>query len=223
MKIIAAASLALTLLIILGCATHAPIKRPDLQTNLDAQQNRKTVNGVEIMARPIHAKSELDAYYDEDLIQYGVLPFHVCFKNSAPVSCGINTGYAVFQGPDGSAKSAMTQEEVFSRASKSYLRTAGMGAAFGLIGAIPSAINVAVVNEKIKADYESCMLKNGDLAGGGYTEGSIFFDINPEITSLDGWKLKLGFKGAEETHYAVFDLSGAVEKRQVADQPNKEK
>jgi hypothetical protein len=159
------------LLTVLGCATHAPIKPPNLLSNLDAQQTRKALNGVEIMARPIHAKTELTAYYDEDLIQYGVLPFHVCFKNSAPDSCGVNTSYAALLEPDGSARSVMPQEELYSRASKSYLRTVGMGAAFGLIGAVPSAINVALVNEKIKADYESCMLKNGDLLGGGILRG----------------------------------------------------
>jgi hypothetical protein len=223
MKSTAAVTLMIIFLVASGCATHAPIKHPNLSANLDAQQNRKALNGVDIMARPVHSKSELDAFYDEDLIQYGVLPFHVSLKNNTDRSCGVSQSYALLTGPDGSARSPMTLDEVYSRASKSYLRSAGMGAAFGLIGAIPTLINVALVNDKIKADYESCMIKNGDLVGNGYTEGSIFFDIDSQITSLDGLKLKIGFKSAETFHYADFDLAGAVEKREAAASPNKER
>jgi hypothetical protein len=80
-----------------------------------------------------------------------------------------------------------------------------------------------MVNDKIRADYESCMIKNGDLVSNGYTEGSIFFEIDSQITSLDGLKLKIGFKSAETVQYADFDLSGAVEKREPAASPNKER
>lgn len=219
----AAATLLIIFLTASGCATHATIKHPNLSANLDAQQSRKALNGVDIMARPVHSKSELNAFYDEDLIQYGVLPFHVWFKNNTDSSCSVGQPYAVLTGTDGSVLSPMTLDQVYERASKSYLRTVGWGAAFGLVGAIPSVINVALVNEKIRADYESCMLKTGDLAGNAYTEGSIFFNVDSQITSLDGWKLKIGFKTAETVTYEDFDLAGSVEKREPVESPNKER
>jgi hypothetical protein len=112
----------------------------------------------------------------------------------------------------------LTFEQVYGKASKSYGRALGWGVAFGLLGAIPSAINVAVVNEKIKADYESCMIKNGELVSGGYTEGSMFFSIDKEIESLDGWKLQLGYNILNDPKLVTFDLSGDVEQPRVPEQ-----
>ena len=89
---------------LIGCASHTPIKQPNLVSNMEAQQNRQTVDQVEIMVRPIVSKSENKAYYDEDLILYGVLPFHVCFKNNdANASCLINAEKAVLVNPDGAS------------------------------------------------------------------------------------------------------------------------
>ena len=209
----------ITALMFFGCATHTPIKQPNLNSNLEAQQTKQILNQVEIMARPIHRKSENKAYYNEDLILYGVLPFHVCFKNNDPnASCQINLENAALVDPDGSPRPPLTLEQVCEKASKSYIRTAGWGVAFGLLGAIPSAINVATVNEKIKADYESCMIKGGELVSGGYTEGSIFFSIDSKIESLDGWKLQLCLNNLNDPKFVTFDLSGDVEQPRVPEQ-----
>ena len=203
--------------IFFSCASHAPIKQPNLHSNLEAQQNKQVLNNIEIMARPIHSKSEIKNFYDEDLILYGVLPFHLCFKNnSSNASCHIEINKAALIDPDGSSNWPLTHEQVYEKASKSYFRTAGWAVAFGVFGAVPSLINVAYTNEKIKADYESCMLKNGELVGGGFTEGSIFFSVDNKIESLDGWQLKVGFDNENNTkNFVTFELSGEVEQPRV--------
>ncbi len=201
---------------LIGCATHTPIKAPNLNSNMEAQKNKQIADQVEIMVRPIVSKAENKAYYDEDLILYGVLPFHVCFKNlDTQASCHINAEKAALVDPDGTPNPPLTLKEVYGKASKSYLRTVGWGAAFGLMGAIPSVINVAVVNDKIKADYESCMIKSGELVSGAYTEGSLFFGIDNKIDSLDGWKLQFDFSNVNGPNLVTFKLSGQVEQPRV--------
>ena len=207
---------------LIGCATHSAIKQPNLYSDMKAQQNRQTIDQVEIMVKPIVSKKENKAYYDEDLILYGVLPFHVCFKNTNPkASCRIEPEKAILVDPDGTSNPPLTLEEVYAKASKSYFRALGWGAAFGLLGAVPSAINVAVVNDKIKADYESCMIKSGELVSGAYTEGSLFFAIDNKIDSLDGWKLKFDFGDENSPKLLSFGLSGEVEQPRVPEHASK--
>lgn len=201
---------------LVGCATHSAIKQPNLYSDMKAQQDKQTIDQVEITVKPVVSKSDNKAYYDEDLILYGVLPFHVCFKNTNPnASCRIEPEKAVLVDPDGTSNPPLTLEEVYGKASKSYFRALGWGAAFGLLGAVPSAINVAVVNDKIKADYESCMIKSGELVSGAYTEGSLFFAIDNKIASLDGWKLQFDFGDENSPKLFSFGLSGEVEQPRV--------
>jgi hypothetical protein len=186
---------------------------------MEAQQNKQTANQIEIMVRPIVSKSDNKAYYDEDLILYGVLPFHVSFRNmGSNESCHIKAEKSALVDPDGKSSPPLTLEEVYKQASKSYARTLGWGAAFGLIGAIPSVINVTVVNDKIKADYESCMIKSGELVGGAYTEGSLFFGIDNKIESLDDLILQFDFDGINDPNPVIFELSGQIEQPRVPEQ-----
>ena len=211
-NIFIAAATALTLI---GCATHTAIKQPNLNSRLDTQQNKQIVSGVEVMARPLHSIADLKANFDEDLILYGVLPFHVSFRNTNSSICHINMEHMTLIQPDGSSCQPLNLDQVCDSASKSYFRTAGWGVAFGIVGAIPSLINVAMTNDKIKADYESCMIKNGDLVSGAYTEGALFFPIDKKIQSLDGYRLNLTFVTDDQTNSATFDLSGEVEQPRV--------
>lgn len=203
--------IAIIFLLSYGCASHSPIKPPNLQSDISAQQNRRYLNGVDVMVRVVHSKTDLKAYYDEDLILFGMLPFHVCFMNKKDCPCHVGPEHVTLISPDGMASAPLGLEQVCSKASKSYWRTAGWGVAFGLIGAIPSLINVSTTNERLKADYQASMLKSGDLPGGGYTEGSIFFDIDKKIETLDGWKLKVGLEEKESVAFLTFDLQGEVE------------
>ena len=61
---------------LIGCATHSPIKQPGLYADMEAQKTKQTTDQIEIMVRPIVSKTDNKAYYDEDLILYGVLLHH---------------------------------------------------------------------------------------------------------------------------------------------------
>ena len=206
-----------------GCATHAPIKTPDLTSDLVSQREKQVKNDVEVMMLPIHDKQDLKAYFDEDLILFGVLPVKVNIDNLGTDPCFIGVEYAQITDSDGNRNPAMNLEQVYDHTYKSYWRTAGWGVAFGVLGAVPSLINVAVTNDKIKADYNTCMLKDGEMPGKSHTEGTLFFEIDEKTPSLDGWKFQIGLEKNGEPFYFVFDLSGPIEQPRIKREPKEEK
>ena len=204
-----------------GCASHTPLKHPNLGADLAAQQTKKAEHDVEVIIRAVHQKDMLSNYYDEDLILYGVLPVQVCIDNLSDQERYLGVEYASLISPDGKQKSALSLEEVFDRAKKSYWRTAGWGVAFGLLGAVPSIMNVSSTNEQLKADYDSSMLKSGNMVEKAHAEGSVFFEVDPKIASLDGWQFKIGLEKEGEPFYVSFDLNGEVEQPRVQQQAEK--
>ena len=199
----------------LGCATHDSIKTPDLVSNPECQLEKQVINDVEVMMMAIHEKQSLKSYFDEDLIALGILPVKVSIDNVGENPCFIGVEYAQIEGPNHVESSALTLEQVYNRTSKSYWRTAGWGVAFGLLGALPSAVNVASTNKKIKADYDTCMLKDGRLPAKTHTDGTLFFDIDEKIESLDNWTFKIGLDRGGEPFYFVFNLQGQVEQPRI--------
>ena len=194
-----------------GCASHDPIQDPSLDTDLKVQSGKKTVNDVSIMIRVVHDKEMLQAYYDEDLVGWGMLPVQVNIENLGKEPAYLGLEYAALICPTGRIQSALSFEQAYHKAKKSYWATAGWAVAFGLVGAVPSLINVSQTNEKIAADYKRVMLKSGEMVENAHTEGSIFFDIDKKIASLDGWKFKIGFERETKPFMVTFDLEGKVE------------
>lgn len=198
-----------------GCATHAPIKTPDLASNLTCQAEKQVENDIEVMMMAIHDKQNLKAYFDEDLIYLGVLPVKVSIANLGNDPCFIGVEYAQIKDPEGNSHSALNLEEVYDKTYKSYWRTAGWGVAFGLVGAVPSLINVATTNDKIKAEYDTCMLKDGEMQGETHTEGMLFFEIDRKIQTLDGWNFQIGMEKDSDPFFFIFDLNGQVEQPRI--------
>ena len=201
--------------LVFGCATHSSINTPDLASNSDCLAEKQVSNDVEVMMLAIHDKQSLKSYFDEDLIGLGILPVKVSIDNIGENPCFIGVEYAHIADPHDAKSPALTLEEVYSRTSKSYWRTAGWGVAFGLLGALPSAVNVASTNQKIKADYETCMLKDGRLPAKTHTDGTLFFAIDEKIESLDDWTFNIGMDRDGEPFYFVFDLQGQVEQPRI--------
>lgn len=163
---------AIVILVLFGCASHAPITPPKLSVDLEAQQDKEIKNNVEVMMKPIHSEEALKAFYGEDLIFWGMIPVHVSVKNTDTKPCYLGVEYTSLIYPDGKVSRALSTEQAYQKGRKSYGRAAGWGCAFGVIGAIPSLINVSQTNEKIKADYEARMLKSGEM---------------PPVLILRGW------------------------------------
>ncbi len=207
----------------IGCATHTRLKQPSLLTNMEAQKNKRTTDHAEILVRPVILKSDLRLYYDENLVFYGVLPVQVCVKNTdANRSCQLDVEKIFLVDPDGTSKPPLTLDEVYKRgASKSYGYAAAWAGAFGIFGLVPSAINVAYVNKKVKADYDSNIMKSGELVSGAYTEGSLFFEIDNQIDSLDGWELQFDLEFKDFSNFVTFGLAGEFDQLKVPNNKSK--
>ena len=181
-----------------SCASYNAARQPNLSYNLEAQEKKVETEGISLMAKCFHSKSELIAYFDDDILKYGIMPVQIGLKNvSYPRTLMLNTDGINLIDPTGTKIPIMPCEQVIEKTKKSYWRTAGWGVAFGLLGAIPSLINVSNTNEKIKADYESRMFKTGNLICGGNTEGMVFFSVPEDLNSLNGWKISVILKDKE--------------------------
>jgi hypothetical protein len=202
-----------SLVLLSSCASYKAVRQPDLSYNLEAQEKKVDTEGVVLMVKCFHSKSELITYFDDDILQYGVMPVQINLKNhSYPRPLTLNTDGINLVDPKGVKIPTMSCEQVVEKTKKSYWRTAGWGVAFGLVGAIPSLINVSNTNEKIKADYESRMFKTGNLICGSVTEGLVFFSVPEDLNSLNEWKISVALKDKETEKDIIlgYDLSGNI-------------
>ena len=213
MKLINFFILCFSLVLLSSCATHKAVRQPDLSYNLEAQESKVDNEGVALMAKCFHLKSEMMTYFDDDILQYGVLPVQINLKNNSyPRTLVLKTDGINLIDPTGVRIPIMSCDQVIDKAKKSYWRTAGWAVAFGLFGAIPSLINVSNTNEKLQADYESRMFKSGNLISGSETEGLTFFSVPEDLNSLSGWKISVILKDIETENDIILDygLSGAI-------------
>jgi hypothetical protein len=177
--------LCFSLVLLSSCASHKAARQPDLSYNLEAQESKVDNEGVALMAKCFHLKSEMMTYFDDDILQYGVLPVQINLKNNSyPRTLVLKTDGINLIDPTGVRIPIMSCDQVIDKAKKSYWRTAGWAVAFGLFGAIPSLINVSNTNEKLQADYESRMFKSGNLISGSETEGLTFFSVPEDLNSV---------------------------------------
>lgn len=182
-----------------GCASHKVTEAPDLAFDLQVQQQVVEDSGVTMLARPIHAKSELEAYFDSDLVKLGILPVQINLHNKSHDRNLIFSPENIsLYAPDSSRSAQLDVNQIMDRAKKSYWRTAGWGVAFGLIGAGVSAVNVSKTNNKMQATYESRIVKGGNLNKGNMTEGFVFFNVPKDLDHLNGWKLGLVLRDPAE-------------------------
>ncbi len=213
MKLKACFVVFLSIVFFTSCASHKAARQPDLSFDLQAQENKVENNGIVLMVKVFHLKSELKSYFDDDLLLYGILPVQMNLHNkSYGKTVLFNTDGINLMDPTGARNPVMSLDQVMDKVEKSFWRTAGWGVAFGCLGAIPSAINVDRTNEKIRADYESRILKSGNLISGGVTEGLIYFSVPEDITSLSGWKICVILKDMESREDIILDygLSGTI-------------
>ena len=203
--------LSLTLVLATGCASYKAARQPDLSYDLKSQENKVDKDGIIMMVKCFYQKSDLTAYFDEDLLEYGVLPVQIQLQNkSHPNPVVLNTAGINLIDPTGTRDPILSSAQVIDKAKKSYWRSAGWGVAFGVFGLIPSLINVSNTNKKIQADYESRGIKCGNLVCGGSTQGLVFFSVPEDLGNLSGWHLSVDLKDIKSTEDIVIDygLSG---------------
>lgn len=198
------------------CSRSYPTKALDLSYNVQAQSEQQETEGVVVIVKPLHHKKELEEYFDADLMQYGILPLQLHIENKAHDQAVVVSADGIYlSNPSGEHIPHLSAEKAAKKAKRSYLRTAGWGVAFGLLGAVPSAINVAYINDKIEKDYKSRTLGEGDVLPGESVHGFSFFEIPEELSTLDGWKATVVMKDRADREQTIMErpLAGAVEPR----------
>jgi hypothetical protein len=213
MDILRNLTIAALLLLLVGCASHKVVETPSLGFDLTAQDKQIVENGVSLMARPIHRQAELETYFGTDILKYGILPVQLNIQNKDHQGAlSFTTESLSLINPDGARAPLLSVDQVMEKAKKSYWRTAGWTVAFGIFGAIPSAINVTNTNKEMRADYESRIMKDGILQQGSVTEGTAFFSVPPKLDSLNGWKLSMVLKGSNGNEDLILSqaLNGTI-------------
>jgi hypothetical protein len=211
--------------LVTSCASHKTAQLPQLTLDANAQQNKVEQGGFVGMVKPIHLKSELMTYFNYDLIADDILPVQINIFNKSYGKprmfslAGIN-----LVDRRGNRIPMLSIEQLMDKIQKSYWRSVGWGAAFGLLGAIPAAINVAKTNEKIRVDYEMRTLKNGVIIPGAFIEGVAFFSIHPETKDLTDWELTVFLSDpADSTNIRIEkSITGKIESRSKEDQPTEQ-
>jgi hypothetical protein len=207
------AYLLVALFIIHGCASYQVTSAPPLEYDLEAQNKKAEKDGVLLLAKPIHQITELQKYFDDDPLKYGILPIQIHIENREhePALICASEGINLMDPADARIP-ALTVEQVMDKVKKSHWRTAGWTVGFGVFGLVPSIINVNNTNKKMRADYETKLFVGGKIGKGSATEGFMFFSIPEDTHSLDGWTLAAVLKGTDKSEDLILKqaLSGKI-------------
>jgi hypothetical protein len=205
--------LLVALFIIHGCASYQVTSAPALEYDLEAQNKKAEKDGVLLLAKPIHQIPELEKYFDDDPLKYGILPIQIHIENRGhePALICATEGINLMD-PTDTRIPALTVEQVMDKVKKSHWRTAGWTVGFGVFGLVPSIINVNNTNKKMRADYETKIFDGGTLGKGSATEGFMFYHIPEDTNSLNGWTLAAVLKGTDESDDLILKqaLSGKI-------------
>ena len=205
-----------TALLVFGCASHDVQQTATLETLPENKTERVESQGFEFVAKPILTEEEHTSYFDNDLIRQGILPLQLYVGNvESDDIYQLKPEDIVVTDSSGNRKPAMTVEQIVQKTKKSYWRTAGWTVLFGVFGAVPSAINVSKTNEKIRASYNSRILKESTLRKGAEAEGLMFFVIPKDSASIDNWELSMVLKGTttSDTIPLKYQLNGDIPER----------
>lgn len=205
-----------------GCASHKSVDAPSLVYVPDSAETDAR-DGVAVQTKAIHDKQDLEAYFGQDLMKYSILPVQIAVHNKAyGAPLPFNRDGVRLQGPNGESLTGLSVDQVMDEAKKSYWRTAGWTVAFGIFGAVPSAINITNTNNKMRGDYEKRLIENGIIHPGETREGVMFFSVPKESNSLNGWKMSLLLKDPNQAKTVAVEspLSGTILVRKAESNPD---
>jgi len=175
-----------------GCASYHSIRQAPLSTNPIAQQNKRINDDIESMVYPITTQSMQKQIFDNDLIEKGYLPVQISILNKKDCNVTFNKEGIVLLTPEEIVIPRTSNLKVAMDTDKSIGRTVGWTVGFGVIGLIPSAMNVSKTNKRIQADYVAKAPIEGNLIPGGLVDGILFFKLPEEkIETLNDYKMNI--------------------------------
>lgn len=199
-----------------GCTYYVFNRHPDLTKDVKVQESEVNKNGIILMVKCIHIKSEMKTYFDRDLVHYGILPVEIYIQNkSYPRTVALDINGINLIDLSGTKNSIMSYEQIINKM-KWIQQYAGFTALeFVTLDPIGFIIGSLETSDKIKknqSSYESHSIKFGNLISDGVTEGFTFFNIPEDLNNLNGWRISVVLKDTETENNIILDytLSGII-------------
>lgn len=175
-----------------GCASYVSTRQAPLNINPIAQQNKKISDDTESMVFPITTQNLQKQIFDTNLTKKGYLPVQISIVNKKDCNLTFDKDGVVILSPEGVEIPRTSNLDVARDTDKSIGRTVGWTVAFGVVGLIPSALNVSKTNKRIQADYVAKAPIEGNLVPGGMVDGILFFKLpDKKIKSLNDYKINI--------------------------------
>ena len=206
--------LCFSLTLLSSCASYKAARQPDLSYNLEAQQNKIDNEGITLMIKCIHLKSEMKNYFDRDLLHYGILPVQIYIKNkSYPKTVVLNIDGINLIDFAGAKNPMLSCDQMIEKRKITLWYMIGTSVSLFdptsfMIGSLETSDKI----KKIQSSYESHSIKFGNLISGGVTEGFTFFSVPKDLNNLNGWKISVVLKDMETNKDIILDygLNGTI-------------
>jgi len=199
-----------------GCTYYVFNRHPDLTKDVKAQESEVSKDGIRLMAKCIHIKSEMKTYFDRDLVHYGILPVEIYIqKKSYPRTVFLNIDGINLIDLTGAKNPTMSCGQIIDKIKE--IQNLKIGTAFSIATLDPIGVALGPLMyssriKKIKSSYKSHSIKFGNLTPGVVTEGFTFFNIPEDLNNLNGWKISIVLKDKETKNDIIIDyaLSGNI-------------
>jgi len=206
----------LILFLFSGCTSRMVLRQSDLSHDLKTKESEMNKDGISLLVKCIHLKSEMKTYFDRDLLHYGILPVQIYIQNkSYPGAVVLNTNGINLIDLNGAKNPIMSCDQIIEKRNETLRYM--IGAAFDTVAVNPLffIIDPFVYSDKIKkiqSSYKSHSIKFGNLISGGVTEGFTFFSVPKDLNNLNGWKISVVLKDTENNNDIILDhaLSGSI-------------
>lgn len=203
-------------------SSNKPIQLPQVESDLDAQQNKAEQKGFVVLVKPIHLISELENYFGQDLLSFrGIIPVQIKISNkSYGKSCRLYPLDINLINPEGLRSPNLSIEELTSKIAGAPVEKSSSimkGVIFILGGVIVyDALKKAEQNQKLLMPvYDPILMKEKEIGPDDSIEGCAFFPVSRDINTLNGWKLNIILIDPSDSSKFVIEygLSGKVDQR----------
>jgi len=173
-----------------GCTSRMVLRQSDLAHDLKTKESEVSKDGIILIVKCIHLKSEMKNYFDRDLVHYGILPAQIYIQNkSYPKTVLLNIDGINLIDLTGAKNPILSCDQIIEKRKETLNFMIGTTLDTVTINPLLLIIDPFVYSDKIKkiqSSYESHSIKFGDIISGGVTEGFTFFSVPKDLSSLNG-------------------------------------